>query len=146
LPPAMFPASYRVQTPGPAPVQPASPAVVAATPPVACNAPPKPCVLSVLFQKIKGVGNRSGCSGCHHGGPAPCCQGCTCYTGSSKPALASPQAGVASPHDNLAFWQRHPTSQAAPRRSNGTESGDVTEEGKLFERVSFERFDEAIER
>ena len=145
LPPAMFPASYRVQTPGLAPIQPAS-QVVAATPPVACNAPPKPCVLSVLFQKIKGFGNRSGCSGCHHGGTAPCCQGCTCYAGSSKPTQASPQASVASPHGNLAFWQRHPTSQAAPRRSNGSEPGDVTEEGKLFERVSFESFDEAIER
>ena len=145
LPPAMFPASYRVGTPGPAPAQPASQAVVS-TPQVACNAPPKPCVLSVLFQKIKGFGNRSGCSGCHHGGTAPCCQGCTCYSGSSKPAQASPQASVATPHGKLAFWQRQPTSQAAPRGSNGTQPGDITEEGKLFERVSFESFDEAIER
>jgi hypothetical protein len=145
LPPAMFPASYHVQTPQTAQAQPASQAV-AATPPVACNAPPKPCVLSVLFQKIKSCGKRFGCLGCHHGGSAPCCQGCTCYTGTNKPVQASPQASLPSSPGKLAFCQGHPTTQMAPLGSNGTEPGDVTEEGKLFERVSFESFDKAIER
>jgi hypothetical protein len=145
LPPAMFPASYHVQTPRPAQVLPASQAV-AATPPVACNAPQKPCVLSVLLQKIKSCAKRSGCSGCHHGASAPCCQGCTCYNGTGKTAQGSPRGNLASPQAKPALCPGHPTSPAALLGSNGTNPGDVTEEGKLFERVSFESFDKTIER
>jgi hypothetical protein len=103
-------------------------------------------VLSVLFQKIKSCGKRSGCSGCHHGGSAPCCQGCTCYTGTNKPAQVSPQGSLTSPQGKSAYCEGHPTSQAAQLGSNGTKPGNVAEEGKLFERVSFESFDEATQR
>ena len=146
LPPAMFPASYRVQTPPPPPVFAASQAVAATPPPVACDVSPKPCVLSVLFQKIKSCGKRSGFSGCHHGGSAPCCQGCTCYTGTNKPAQVSPQGSLTSPQGKSAYCQGHPVSQSAQLGSNGTKPGNVAEEGKLFERVSFESFDEATQR
>jgi hypothetical protein len=145
LPPAMFPASYHVQTPPPAPIPPASQAIAAPAPAV-CSPPSKPCVLSALFQKIKSCGKRLGCSGCHHDGSAPCCQGCTCKAGNYNSGLASPQASLANPRGKPAVCQGHPTSQAAPRVSNRPKPSDVTEEGKLFERVSFESFDEATQR
>ena len=145
LPPATFPASYRVKSPPPAPVAPASQAL--ATPqPDACNPPPKPCVLSVLFEKIKSCGKRLGCSGGHHDGSPPCCQGCTCYIGTYKSIQASPQGSLASPPGKQAYYKGNPTSQAAALGSDGTKPSDVTEEGKLFERVSFERFDESSQR
>ena len=47
------------------------------------------------------------------------------------------------PHKAIRHLAGGPSSQAVPIRSTGTKPGDVAEEGKLFERVSFERFDKS---
>ena len=109
--------------------------------------PEKPCVLSVLFQKIKAFRQSIGLLGLpsrrtrHHAARvAPV------TTGSSSRRRhrlkRASQRRMASWHSGKV----NPTSQAAPRGSNGTKPGDVAEEGKLFERVSFESFDKSPQR
>ena len=145
FPAATFPATYGGQGggyPKPYPVL-AAPQTVDFTPTVATHAKKKPCVLTVWFQKLKSCGKGTGCGGCHHGGSAPCCAGCTCHTAKSNPATASPQASLASPPQLNARSQPAPSSQGTPIGSAGTQPGNVTEEWKLFERVSFDRFDKS---
>ena len=149
FPPPTFPATYCVdgqQYPKPYPVL-AAPQTVEFTPTIATHAEKKPCVLTAWLQKLKSCGKGSGCSGCHHGHSAPCCSGCTCHTAKTKSVMASPQASLASPQGNAGISARSgPSLQMAPIGSTGPQPGDVAEEGKLFERVSFDRFDESPQR
>jgi hypothetical protein len=115
-----------------------APQANAATPCVAIAAAKKPCVLSVLFEKLKSCGAGFHSTGCHHAGSAPCCQGCTCHVAMNRSVCASPQGSLASPQGKLACPHGSPASQVVPIRSTGTEPGDVAQEGKLFERVTFE--------
>jgi hypothetical protein len=137
FPAATFPAAYY----RPYPVLTAAQANDAKSP-VATSSEKKPCVLTVWFQKITSGRHPSGCTGCHHARPTPCCSGCTCYTGNNKSAGASAPACAASPQADPAS-RRGPHSQAVPIGSTGPKPGDVAEEGKLFERVSFESFDKS---
>ena len=132
----------RALIPKPYPVL-AAPQADDVKPSVATQTAKKPCVLTVWFQKMQVCGQGSGCSGCHHGGSAPCCSGCTCHAGKNKSVAASPQASLASPQGDAAIAAHGPSSQAAPIGSTGTKPGDVAEEGKLFERVSFDSFDKS---
>ncbi len=103
----------------------------------------KPCVLKVWFQKITSCGRGAETAGCHHHrGSSPCCSGCTCGTGNMTIAEASPQASMASAAGGPAS-SGVPPLQPAAVASTGAEPGDVAEEGKLFERVSFDRFDKS---
>ena len=113
----------------------------------------KPSVITAWLQKFKpGGGNtpKYGGNGCHHGGTVPCCAGCTCHSGKPETAATS----VSKPRLAVARSPAKPVRQrvvattpeevvAEETPSTSTEPGDVTEEGKLFERVSFERFDKA---
>ena len=63
--------------------------------------------------------------------------------GRIKSVAASPQSSVASATSHPAAGESDLSSQAVPIRSTGTKPGDVAEEGKLFERVSFESFDKS---
>jgi hypothetical protein len=161
FPPATYPASYYVgqgaQGPKPYPafaapqtvaVTPtvathATPQTVAVTPTVATHAEKKPCVLTVWLQKLKSCGKGLGCGGCHHGGSVPCCAGCTCHVGKTKPATASPQAATFASPQGAAGSRPAFSSQDPPIGSAGTQPGNVTEEWKLFERVSFDSFDKS---
>ena len=148
FPPATFPATYYAQTPTQDRIQ--------ATPQentahhhhhhVATVAAKKPCVLTEWFQKIKNRGLSFGCPGGHHGESGPCCQGCTCYVGKNKATAPSPQANLASTKAYRASARSTLSSRALPARSTGSKPGDVTEEGKLFERVSFDSFDKSPQR
>jgi hypothetical protein len=100
----------------------------------------KPCVLTAWFQKFKVCGRGPGC---HHGGSAPCCAGCTCHTGTIKSVAESPRKTVAFRAAAPPPAHSNADEQPPATRSTGTEAGDVTEEWKLFERVSFESFDKA---
>jgi hypothetical protein len=141
FPPAMFPAAYYGPNPRPYPVL-AAPQANNPKPPVAIRSPKKPCVLTAWFQRITNGGHGTCCAGCHHASPTPCCSGCTCYSGKNKSAGGIPQKSLASPQGDLPSRQG-PVSQTVPSGSTGPKPGDVTEEGKLFERVSFEGFDKS---
>ena len=149
FPAATFPTTYCVQGeqyPKPYPVL-ATSQTVEFTPTVATHAEKKPCVLTAWLQKFKACRKGAAAPGCHHGHSAPCCSGCTCHTAKTESAMASPQANLASPQGNSgAQTARGPSLQMAPISSTGTKPGDVAEEGKLFERVSFESFDESPQR
>ncbi len=141
FPAPMFPASYDGHYPKPYPVL-AAPQAEDVKPFFPPQTTKKPCVFTVWLQKMQSCGKGSGCGGCHHGGSAPCCPGCTCHSGKNKSAAASPQTGRASPQGDSGP-SRSPSSQALPVGSTGTKPGDVAEEGKLFERVSFDSFDKS---
>jgi hypothetical protein len=148
FPAATFPATYGGQGAGypkPYPVL-AAPQTVEFTPTVATFAKKKPCVLTVWFEKLKSCGKGLGCGGCHHGDSAPCCAGCTCHAGKTKPATASPQAASFASPQGAAGSRRAFSSQDSPIGSSGTQPGNVTEEWKLFERVSFDSFDKSPQR
>ena len=141
FPAATFPTAYYGAFPRPYPVA-GAPQVNEAKPAVATRSAKKPCVLTVWFQKITSGRHASGCTGCHHARPGPCCSGCTCYARKDQSAGASPQRTIASPQSTAAS-PRGPRSQATPIGSTGPKPGDVAEEGKLFERVSSESFDKS---
>jgi hypothetical protein len=141
FPAATFPAAYYGPYPRPYPVLAAAQANDVKSP-VATSTEKKPCVLTVWFQKITSGRHPSGCTGCHHASPTPCCSGCTCYAGKNKSVGASAPTSLASPQGDPAP-RRGPLSQAVPIGSTGPKPRDVAEEGKLFERVSFESFDKS---
>jgi hypothetical protein len=142
LPAATFPAAYYGPYPRPYPVLVAAQANDVKSP-VATSTEKKPCVLTVWFQKITSGRHPAGCTGCHHACSTPCCSGCTCYAGKNKKSVgASAQTCLASPQGDPAPG-RGPHSQAVPIGSTGPKPGDVAEEGKLFERVSFDSFDKS---
>ncbi len=140
-PAATFPTSYYGPYPRPYPVV-APPQANDVKPPVASKMGKKPCILTAWFQRITSGSHGSCCTGCHHACSAPCCSGCTCHAGKNKSVGASPERTLASPQGDLGS-RRSPLSEARPIGSTGPKPGDVTEEGKLFERVSFERFDKS---
>jgi hypothetical protein len=146
LPAATFPRTYCIQGeqyPKPYPNY-AAPHMSDFTAPVATHWKKKPCFLTVWIQKLKTCGN---CKGCQHGHAEPCCAGCTCKRATPKAATASPQANLASTQGNSGAQPAANLSlQMAPPGSTWTQSGNVTEEGKLFERVSFDRFNETPQR
>jgi hypothetical protein len=102
----------------------------------------KPCMLTVWFHKIASGHGRPSHVCHHHCASSPCCLGCTCGTPTRKPVSGSPQASVAMAPGEPAAPDMPPL-EPAPVGLTGAEPGDVAEEGKLFERVSFERFDKA---
>jgi hypothetical protein len=141
FPAPTFPASYGGHYPRPYPVL-AAPQADDVKPFFPTQTTKKPCVLKVWFHKMMSCGKGSGCSGCHHGGTAPCCSGCTCHSGKDKPAPAFPGANLASPQGG-AVSPPGPSLHAAPIGSTGAKPGNIAEEGKLFERVSFDSFDKS---
>jgi hypothetical protein len=89
----------------------------------------------------------------HHHGSEPCCAGCTCETGKSpRPAARAPQQALTSGKTpartrSVADPGVEPASSANTETgSSGAKASDVTEEWKLFERVSFESFDKPAQR
>ena len=58
-------------------------------------------------------------------------------------AEASPQASLASAHRRAGISGACRHCNRRRSRSTGAEPGDVAEEGKLFERVSFDSFDKS---
>jgi hypothetical protein len=157
LPAPAFPTTYFRAAVAPGLLLAADQAATATAPPHAAPQAPapvlsaaatvkKPCVVTTWFQKFRVFG----CNGCHHGERAPCCQGCTCYTGKHqhtyKSVAASPQRSLASRSGRPASPASAATNPAAPIGSTGPQPSDVAEEGKLFQRVSFDRFDEAPQR
>jgi hypothetical protein len=141
FPAATFPTTYLQPYPKPYPVL-AGPQANDVKPSVATMAPKKPCVLTAWFQRITSGGRCCCCAGGHHATPTPCCSGCTCDRGKNKSVELSPGTCLASPQRDLPS-RRGPHSQAVPIDSTGPKPGDVTEEGKLFERVSFDSFDKS---
>jgi hypothetical protein len=141
FPPATFPPSYYRPYPRPYPVL-AAPQAADVKPLVATVTAKKACVLTVWFQKISSSSRALSCARCDHEDSGPCCAGCTCYAGKSKLIRPSPQASLASPQGDLPS-RRGTLSQAEPNGSTGAKPGDVAEEGKLFERVSFDSFDKS---
>jgi hypothetical protein len=138
FPAPTFPTAYYAGNyPKPYPVL-AAPQADAVKAPFPTQTTKKPCVLKVWFHKVLSCGR----SACHHVGSTPCCAGCTCHSGERGPVAASPQTTLASPTGNAAS-QPGPSLQVAPMGSTGAESSDVAEEGKLFERVSFDSFDKS---
>ena len=140
----MFPTTYNGPYPRPYPVLTATPQASDVKSPDATATAKKPCVLTTWFQKITSGRHRFGC--CHHACSAPCCSGCTCHTGKEKSVASSPNGSGASPLASPqadSATRRGPLPQAVPTGSTGPKPGDVAEEGKLFERVSFESFDKS---
>ena len=141
LPPATFPTTYYGTYPRPYPVLAATQANDI-TPPVTTKTTKKPCVLTAWFQRITSGGHGCCCTGCHHARPTPCCSGCTCNGENNKSGRAAPQTSLASPQSELPA-RKVSLSERVSTGSTGPKPGDVAEEGKLFERVSFESFDKA---
>ncbi len=141
LPAATFPTTYYGTFPRPYPVLAATQANDV-KPHVATRPAKKPCVLTVWFQRITSGGHGCCCAGCRHACATPSCSGCTCNGENNKSVGAPPQTSLASPQADLPSRQS-PLSQTVPIDSTGPKPGDVTEEGKLFERVSFESFDKS---
>ncbi len=140
LPPPMFPTTYYQAAAKPDAVLPASLDTAAESPGAMQQTVRKPGVLTAWFQKAMGCGHSSGC---HHGGSAPCCPGCTCDAGTNPSIANSPRANMAAWRSKQASAHVHTGVEPAPAPSSGADPGDVAEEGKLFERVSFEGLDKS---
>ena len=145
LPPATFPTTYKHASPC---VQPVSIAQTTQSAPcaTAVKAPKKPCILTTLFVKLKGLCHGAGCDKCRKSQAPSCCHDCPCCSRKHAAVAPSPQGPATTPQGPVTDLQSAPASSNAQVRSAGTEPGDVAQRGDVVDSAVSQGGDETPQR